>query len=78
MHLMLADHMSGCFCAQLTGHVVDAKGRKLAAPTISGNFDGVLTAHLEDVSERKLWEKPYPPSGPGRQVTQPVSASAVA
>ena len=53
--------------------MVDAKGRKLAAPTISGNFDGVLTAHLEDGSERKLWEKQYPPSGPGRQGTWPIS-----
>ena len=78
MHLMLADPMSGCFRAQLTGHVVDAKGRRLAAPTNSGNFDGVLIAHLEDGSERKLWEKQYPPSGPGRQATPPVSAAAVA
>ena len=51
---------------QLSGHLVDSKNKKVAGPTISGNFDGTLTAHLEDGSQRKLWEKQYPPTGPGR------------
>ena len=45
---------------------MDSNNRKVAGPTISGNFDGTLTAHLEDGSQRKLWEKQYPPTGPGR------------
>ena len=51
---------------QLSGHLVDSNNKKMAGPTISGNFDGTLTAHLEDGSQRKLWEKQYPPTGPGR------------
>ena len=62
---------------QMTGHVVDTKGKKLAAPTISGNFDGVLTAHLEDGSQRKLWEKQYPPAGLGRYLQHVLPLSAL-
>ena len=45
---------------------MDSNNKKVAGPTISGNFDGTLTARLEDGSQRKLWEKQYPPTGPGR------------
>ena len=51
---------------QLCGHLLDGNNKKMAGPTISGNFDGTLTGHLEDGSQRKLWEKQYPPTGPGR------------
>lgn len=56
---------------QMTGQIIDKKGRKLAAPTISGNFDGVLTAHLEDGSQRKLWERRTSPD-PTRRAFMPL------
>ena len=51
---------------QITGHMVDEQGAKVAGPTISGSFSGVLTVHFEDGSQRQLWEKQYPAKGPSR------------
>ena len=50
---------------QITGHLVDGGGRKVAGPTISGNYDGVVTAHLEDGSQRVLWELHRTPDASG-------------
>ena len=50
---------------QITGHLVDGKGRKVAGPTISGEYDGVVTALLEDGSHRVLWELHRTPDASG-------------
>lgn len=51
---------------QITGHMVDEQGNKVAGPTISGSFSGVLTVHFEDGSQRRLWEKDCPAKGQRR------------
>ena len=56
---------------QITGHMVDEQGNKVAGPTISGSFSGVLTLHFEDGSQRWLWEKDCPAKGPRRCLPAP-------
>ena len=51
---------------QITGHMVDEQGNRVAGPTILGSFSGVLTVHFEDGSQRRLWEKDCPAKGPRR------------
>ncbi|CAK0732247.1 hypothetical protein CVIRNUC_000104 [Coccomyxa viridis] len=51
---------------EITGHMVDEQGNKVAGPTISGSFSGVLTVHFEDGSQRRLWEKDCPAKGQRR------------
>ena len=56
---------------QITGHMVDEQGNKVAGPTISGSFSGVLTVHFEDGSQRRLWEKDCPAKGTRRCLPAP-------
>ena len=63
---------------QITGHMVDEQGNKVAGPTIAGSFSGVLTVHFEDGSQRRLWEKDCPAKGQRRclPAAQPQSSTS--